>query len=303
MYREIIDFLKLNDVEYKENLKLGEISTVGIGGTSDFVAYPDSKERLILLLSFLKNNKIRYIVVGRMTNVLFPDEKYSGVVIRTDRISSYTIQENVLNVDCGMTMPYLANALCKAGLSGFEGLSGIPGSIGGAIVGNAGAFGSEIADMLIDVDCFDFASGEVVCIPKSELIFSYRTSAFKQNMSLAILSARFKLCRRNPELIKADMNKFQQIRKSTQPIGQLSLGSTFKRCKSDMPAARLIDECGLKGVTLGGAQVSAKHAGFIVNTGVATAKDYLSLISYIKKCVQDKFGIILEPEIEVIENI
>lgn len=303
MYREIKDFLKLNDVEYKENFKLSEISTVGIGGVSDFVIYPDSKKILILLLSFLERNKIQHKIVGRMSNILFADAKYNGIVIRTDRISAYTIQENVLNVDCGMAMPHIANVLCKAGLSGFEGISGIPGSMGGAIVGNAGAFGSEIADMLIDVDCFDFSSGKIVSFSKSELNFSYRTSAFKQNISFSILSARFKLCSRNSDMIKADMNKFRQIRKSTQPIGQLSLGSTFKRCSSDISAAKLIDECGLKGIKFGGVEVSTKHAGFIVNTGRATGEDYLKLINHIKKCVQEKFGITLEPEIEIIQNI
>lgn len=299
MNREILDFLKMNDVEYKERLRLDGISPIRIGGEASVVAYPDSVEKLTRFSDFLKNTEIKHKIVGRMSNILFPDEKFDGIIIRTDRLSQYRIDRNILTVFCGASLPLISCALCKAGLSGFEQLSGIPGSIAGAIIGNAGAFGREIADRLLDVRYYDYVYGDVLTLSRNEAEFAYRSSGFKR-MNAVVISARFSLNYSDTLSIKGEMDRCRQIRKSTQPTKQPSLGSTFKRPGENIYAAKLIDECGLKGYGIGGAQVSQKHAGFIVNTGGATAKEYVDLSDHVAGCVLDRFGIHLEREVEVL---
>ena len=299
MYREVLDFLKMNDVEYKNGVSLATISPVRIGGEADIVAYPACEMQFFRLVQFLINENIKHKIVGRMSNVLFSDKKYRGVIIRSDRMSSFRIYGNILTVECGVALPYISLVLCSAGLHGFEGLSGIPGSIAGALIGNAGAFGYEISDSLIDVRCFDTRRERIIVFSKNELDFSYRSSFFKR-YNFPILSARFALEERECAEIKAEMEKYREIRRKTQPTDQPSLGSTFKRPSDTVYAARLIDECGLKGFGIGGAQVSAKHAGFIVNRGGATALDYIELSDYVKERVLERFGVSLEREIEII---
>ena len=195
-------------------------------------------------------------------------------------------------------MPFMAKILQRAGLSGFEGLSVIPGSIGGAVLGNAGAFGGEISDLLIDIEVYDTESGQVLRISKEDCGFSYRHSIFKERNCI-ILSVRFGLYDSDPDSVLAEMNRCAKARKSTQPTDKLSLGSGFKRPRSDLSAARLIDSCGLKGYSVGGAEISKKHAGFIINNGGATAGDYIALSDYAADCVYQKYGICLEREVEI----
>ncbi len=299
MHREILDFLKMNDVEYKSGLGLKEISPIKIGGRATVVAYPDNQSKLICLVNFLDNIKIKHKIVGRMSNILFRDENYDGFVIRTDRINTLFIDGNVLMVSCGMALPCLSRILCDAGLSGIEGLSGIPGSVGGAIIGNAGAFGCEIGDRVLDVTCYDKTSKEIISMSSEQADFSYRHSMLKQD-NLIVLSARLFLVESDSLSIKSEMDRCLKKRRQTQPTTLPSLGSSFKRPDESISASKLIDECGLKGYSVGGAQVSQKHAGFIVNTGDATAKDYINLMDYVKHRVFDKFNISLESEVEII---
>lgn len=299
MIREVLDFLKMNDVEYKDKTKLSAISPARIGGIAEIIAYPKDTDSFVELLFFLKNNKIKYKIVGRMSNILFSDSGFDGVVIRTDKLCQYRIASEELWVECGAALPRMAGILCLSGFSGFEGISGIPGSIGGAIVGNAGAFGVEISDFLKDVSYVDLTDGSCRTLSRKDIIFSYRSSPFKAS-NFAILSASFRLTEKDPSSIRSEMEKFRLIRKNTQPYGRPTLGSVFKRPRADLSAARLIDECGLKGYFIGGAQISPKHAGFIVNEARATALDFLSLADYAEQCVYNKFGICLEKEIEVL---
>ncbi len=298
MTGELFEFLKMNDVEYKESLSLASISPIRIGGEATAASYPDSENKLVSLVRFFEKSKIKYKIVGRMSNLLPPDEKYDGVVIRTDRIKDYYLDSNVLNVCCGISLPHIARVLQKAGLSGFEGLSGIPGSIGGAIVGNAGAFGRQISDLLLDVRVYDRSNGYFYSIKASDLNFGYRSSSIMRS-GIVITSARFNLSQSDPLSIKIEMDRCTNIRQSTQPTDKPSLGSCFKRPREDLTAARLIDKCGLKGHRIGGAQISEKHAGFIINTGGATAKDYIALSDYTAKKVFEKFEISLEREVEI----
>ncbi len=299
MNRELLDFLKMNDVKYIENLPLACISPIKIGAEATIVAYPNSENKLVNLVGFLENNKIRYKIIGRMSNVLPPDEKYNGVIVKTDRITSCGISGRILECSLGAGIPFVANLLCKAGLSGFEGLCGIPGSIGGGIACNAGAFGREISDLLLDAKVYDIEDECVVELANDDLDFAYRSSVLK-NRPWLLLSARFKLSESNTLSVKRRMSAIREKRRVTQPTDMLSLGSTFKRPPGGYSAAFLIDQCGLKGYSVGGASVSEKHAGFIINRGNSTAKDYIALVEHIKKRVSEAFGVRLQREVEIL---
>lgn len=299
MHREILDFLKMNDVEYKEGFCLAEISPIKIGPKAVAVFYPNSFDKLILLVNFLDSYQIEYKILGRMSNVLFLDNFYHGIVIRTDRLNYFSLNQNELTASCGISLPYLCNILCKAGLSGLEGLSGIPSSLGGALFGNAGAFGYEISDRVLDVVCYDKETHEIITLLKDSIEFSYRHSSFK-NSGFVILSARFLLSQSDEISIRNEMERFRKARYSSQPIDKPSLGSTFKRPNDVVFAAQLIDDCGLKGCSIGDAQISTKHAGFIINNGCATAKDYVDLSNFVADRVYEKYKIRLEREIEIL---
>lgn len=297
--REIVDFLKMNDVEYKEDVKLSQFSSIRIGGYCDLVVFPNNKEKLVDLLRFLEKEKIQYKILGRMSNVLPPDEKYHKIVIKTDRLLGVFQDDNIITVSAGESIPALSKIMLKCELSGIEELSGIPGSIGGAIVGNAGAFGRKVSDILWDVEYYDCSQDEVKTIRKDQANFTYRSSIFKTK-PYVILSARFVMEKGTYERIRANMQEIARIRREKQPYGLPSLGSVFKRPGEGLFAAKMIDECGLRGYRIGDAEISSKHAGFIVNLGNATSNEFLVLSRYAKKQVLLKFGVKLTEEIEIL---
>lgn len=299
MFEYVKEFLKMNDVEYRENVKLKLLSPIRIGGNAKIIAYPDSALKYVQILRFLGAIKCKFRTLGRMSNLLPSDDGYDGVIIKTDRIRRFYITSNILYTYCGITTAILAGETCRAELSGLEELSGIPGSIGGAIFGNAGAFGREIADVVSDVTFYSPADDRIYTASAREIDFSYRNSAFKRGLGY-IISARLNLTHSDKDSIAARMNNVKEARQRTQPIGELSLGSTFKRPLSDLPAAKMIDECGLKGYSIGGAEISKKHAGFIINRDGALAEDYLRLADYASDKVYEKFGVRLEREVELL---
>ena len=298
MLKEILDFLKMHDVKFKENTKLRDISPVKIGGVAEILAYPDSEEKLVAIVDFFNKCKIKHKILGRMSNVLPPDEKYEGVIIRTDLLKGAFLSGERLIASCGASLPLLSSLACDCGLGGLEGLSGIPGSLGGAIVGNAGAFGDEIADRINKIRVLDHSSNEIYFMSASDAKFGYRSSCFK-GCSLVILSAELILTPSDSRSVREKMNACRSRRLNSQPT-EPSLGSTFKRPSDELYAARLIDECGLKGFFIGDAEISKKHAGFIINKGFATASDYIALADYTAKVVYDKFAVSLDREIEII---
>lgn len=299
MIREVLDFLKANEVEYRENYTLAGLSPIKIGGESSIVSFPDNISKLICLVNYLENIKIKHKIVGRMSNTLFSDSKYDGVVIRTDRIRQYEIRDKTVFAYCGVGLPRLAHACSVAGLSGLEALSGIPGSIAGAVIGNAGAFGGEISDRVISVSLFDKDTGEIIRLEGDKLGFSYRNSVLKGG-GLVLLSCSLRMCESDPYTVKKETDRIREIRKNTQPTNMPSLGSTFKRPDTGTPAARLIDLCGLKGCCVGGCSVSEKHAGFIVNTGGGTADDYIELTEKVRADVFTKYAVRLHTEVEFV---
>ena len=298
MNKELLEFLKMQDVEYRENALLSHFSSVKIGGETEIIVFPDTEIKLKEILKFLEKSEIQYKILGRMTNILPPDQKYNGVVVRTDKLDDYILKSNFLIASCGVTLPYISYKLCESGLAGFEGLSGIPGSIGGSVIGNAGSFGNDISDFLTFVRAYDIKRNRTFRLSKEECDFAYRSSCFKEK-GYVILSAEFSLYESDKSLLLKRRRELLWKRRESQPIALPSLGSVFKRPSADLSAGKLIDECGLKGFSIGGAQVSEKHAGFIVNTGGATAYDYLSLAEHVSKCVYQKFGVNLEKEIEI----
>ncbi len=296
MFEIFLDFLKTQDVEYRVDINLSDMSPIKIGGRVGFLVYPKSVSAMINLLKFLEYHSFSYKITGRMTNILFARDSYDVVIIRTDCLSSYSVKDEILNAECGLLLASKVHQLASSGYGGLSELSGIPGSIGGLIRTGAGAFGVDISDVLLSIDVYDSFADRRYEIMRADIPFSYRNCPISSG--LAILGAKIKLRAADIEKTKSEIFDFKRRRILTQPTAQSSLGSTFKRPPGDY-AARLIDEAGFKGFSVGGASVSLKHAGFIINSGNATASDVLTLMDIIEKEIYSKYNVRLEPEIEV----
>lgn len=295
-----------------------------IGGNADFYVRAKNIEEIKYILNMSNENNIPLTIIGNGSNLLVKDNGIKGIVLRIDidnidiektdlsviekiyNINNIKLQRNferdytIVTVGSGVLLGKLAQILLKNSIAGFEFASGIPGTIGGAVKMNAGAYGSEFKDIVIETICID-RKGNIVKLNNLEQEFEYRTSIYK-NKEYIILQTKLLLKHiENSEEIKIKMDEYKKSRIEKQPIEFPSAGSTFKR-GSDFITAKLIDDCGLKGYKIGDAQVSTKHAGFVINTGNATASDVLKLVDYIKKCVFDKFGKNIELEIEVVGN-
>ncbi|NLC87970.1 MAG: UDP-N-acetylmuramate dehydrogenase [Clostridiaceae bacterium] len=271
-----------------------------VGGKADFWIKIKTIEELRYIIEYTKKNDIPLTIVGNGTNLLVKDEGIRGITISLD-FDNIKIEENDENINVivgsGVKLPMLAMILQKNAIEGFEFASGIPGTIGGAIRMNAGAYGKEMKEIVKVAQYID-ESGNIKLLQNEDMDFSYRHSRFKEKQDI-IIEATLQLKKGNIDEIKQKMCIYKNTREEKQPIDKPSAGSTFKR-GTNYIAAQLIDQAGLKGYKIGGAEVSLKHAGFIVNTGNATAKDILNLVDYIIKTVYDKFGKVLELEIEVL---
>ena len=243
------------------------------------------------------NSKIQPKIVGRKSNILFADGTLESILIDASGVDFISFSQNEVTVGGGASIPLLSSLACSNGLSGFEELSGIPGSVGGAIVGNAGAFGREICDILHSVLVYDIITRGIREFQSFECDFSYRRSLFG-NDNYVILSAKFKLYECSSEEIRNRILAYREKRMKSQPT-EPSLGSTFKR-PSRGYAGEMIEKCGLSGFTVGSAKISEKHAGFIVNIGGATATDYLGLMKLASDKVYEKFSVKLQPEIKYV---
>ena len=298
MRYSFLEFLKMNEVEYKERMFIKEISPIRIGGIAKVIVYPDSFSKMILTVNFLVENKITYKVVGRISNILFRDEDIGLVLIKTDKLKSKEIHNNRISLFCGDTLYENIVTLAKEGYGGISELSGIPGSIGGMIAGNAGAFGKSISDVLSSAEIYIPSEGKVTIIENENMMFEYRNSIIKQS-DFIILRAEITLKTSDYRQTLEEISRFKKMRCNTQPTGYPSLGSVFKR-PNGRYAAKLIEDAGLKGASCGDMMVSEKHAGFFVNTGAATSRDFRMLIEKVKNAVYEKYGIKLEEEIEIL---
>ncbi len=284
------------DVDVNE--RMAPHTTFRIGGVADLLLTPHTGDGLCRILSRLVQDHIPYRVIGNASNLLIDDEGYRGVFVRTILLRDITFDGTFLIAETGASLARVAQMAMEKGLSGFEKLSGIPGSVGGALAMNAGAYGQEIAALVSFVDAFDTKRNCVVRLTKEELRFSYRQSAVS-DQSLVVLRACFHLQPRNVEEIRAEMKELAEKRRQTQPLEYPSAGSVFKRPPHDY-AGRLIEAAGLKGARIGDAEVSEKHAGFIVNRGHATASDVRLLIQLIQERVRAESDVLLLPEIDMI---
>ena len=291
--KELESILGSENVKYNE--PMSKHTTFKVGGIADIFITVNSKEKLLKTLEMLKNEKIT--IVGNGSNLLVTDKGIRGIVLKYTA-NTCEINDTIVKVDSGMTNARLANTLLNKKLTGYEFAAGIPGTIGGAIVMNAGAYGREMKDVVLETEFLDFETNEIRIFKNEELNFEYRKSIFENKKGI-ILSATFKFEHGNKNEIDEKMKEYAQKRRDTQPLDMPSAGSTFKRGNGFI-TAKLIDEAGLKGYSIGGAEVSTKHAGFIVNKGNATEKDIIDLIKYVQKEIYQKFGERIEPEIKII---
>ncbi len=298
MLENLYRCLKEQDVEIYERYSLARLSSINIGGEAAILVKPLTEKALTEVVKILYGFGVRYKTVGRMTNILPPDKGYDGVIVSTARLTGYSFSGTVLTAECGVVLGAIAQRLADLGLGGIEELCGIPGSVGGLITLNGGAFGKELSDVLISAKVYSAVDGRVYCLSPDELSMSYRHSAVGER-GLTVLSAELRLSVAERDIIIARLKELRDIRRRTQPLDMPSLGSVFKR-HPDGAVSKMIDECGLKGLRAGGAEISCKHAGFIVNTGGATADQVIELIEICKNAVRERFGILPEPEIEIL---
>ena len=289
-------FLTEKEVEYKRDASLLEYTTMRVGATADAIVYPHNVEKLISVVRYLKEKQIKYKIVGRMSNILPPDTHYFGIIISTLKLDHYRIDGDSVHLECGVMLSGAILRLAKDSLGGLESLFGIPGTVGGAVYSNAGAFGLEISDVIRSAFIYDVDNDEIREILFDEMKLSYRKSVFSQK-NYILLSATFTLSLSDQSAILEKIKQIKNERNMRQPTEYPSLGSIFKRY-GDVSAAFYIDKVGLRSFSIGGAEVSDKHAGFIINKGNATAGNIKELISYIKGRVYDVYSIRLEEEIE-----
>ena len=279
-------------------MPIANLSSIGIDTVVRMLVYPENAEQFVAIIDYLSEHNIKYKVLGNLSNVLFREKFFSGVVVKTTKIMRKSVAGNRVIADCGVIFASVIQNIAKLNLGGFEGLSGIPGSLGGMLQQNAGAYGYEISDRFISAEIYDSNLKSVYRYAKDDMRFSYRSSVLKDR-NLFVLSAEFEAIPTDKNDVLGQIKELSEKRKSAQPISQHSLGSVFKRING-VSAGYYIDQAGLKGLRVGGAEVSQKHAGFVVNIGDAVADDILELIRIIKQHVFDKFGIMLEEEIEII---
>lgn len=270
-----------------------------IGGNADVFVIAKNIEEIKCVIKFSKENNILLTILGNGSNVLVSDKGIRGIVLQvgTKEIKIEKQKNALVEVEAGVMLGALAQVLLKQSISGFEFAAGIPGSIGGAIRMNAGAYGGEMKDIVKDVTVLN-EKGEINVLTNEECEFSYRHSRFTDSKEI-VIKVTLELPLGNEAEIKAKMDEYDQSRREKQPLNLPSAGSTFKR-GSDFITAKLIDECGLKGYTSGDAQVSTLHAGFVVNLGNATAQDVLNVVNHVKQVVLEKTGKQIELEVELL---
>lgn len=280
------------------NVPMKKHTTFRIGGECDIFCEPKNAYELAGLIRLLNENNQSYIVLGNGSNVLVSDEGIRGVVIKIgEQMSEVSVCGEEITSGAGILLSRLSKRAMNESLSGMECISGIPGSVGGAVYMNAGAYGAEIADILQSVT-YVSREGEIITLEKADLNLGYRKSVFMENGGI-VTSCVLKLKKGDKEKIAQDMAEVTKKRVEKQPLELPSAGSTFKRPQGYFAGA-LIEECGLKGYSVGGAKVSEKHAGFVVNFDNATANDVLAVIEHVQKTVYEKFGVGLEPEVKFI---
>ena len=298
--KTILDILKESGVSFRENEPLSRHTSFRIGGPAKFFAEPSSRDEIVFLLRELRRSSLPYFIMGNGSNLLARDEGFDGLVIMLgEKFARITSNGCSITAEAGALMSRIARAALELELTGFEFAHGIPGSFGGGVFMNAGAYGGELKDIVAEVEYID-EDLEIKTCSGSEANFVYRGSRFKDNRALVILSARVDLQKGSKAEIEEKMRDLAARRRDKQPLEFPSAGSTFKRPEGYF-AAKLIEDCGLKGFSVGGAQVSEKHSGFVINTGGATFADVYELTEQIKAKVMKQYGVELEREVEIMK--
>lgn len=273
-------------------------TTFRIGGPADYFVTPHSKEEMKELLILCRKEQTPFYIMGNGSNLLVGDKGYRGVVIQLFKnLSNITVEHGRIHAEAGALLSRISKKAADAGLTGMEFASGIPGTLGGALTMNAGAYGGEMKDILLEAEVLT-AEGELQRIPVDEMDMGYRTSAVTEKHWL-VLGAALRLQAGDPRDIHETMEELKEKRVSKQPLEFPSAGSTFKRPEGYF-AAKLIMDSGLRGFSVGDAQVSEKHCGFVINRGQATARDVRTLMDEVQKRVEEKFGVCLEPEVKML---
>lgn len=281
----------------ERNYPLKKLNTWKIGGPGEIVFWPKKTEDLLQAVNWCKKSNTPVNLLGHGSNVLIPDNGLRGMIIVTTELRNINWQENTVTVEAGYPLMRLAREAAERGLGGLEFASGIPGTVGGAVVINAGAYGGEIGNLVKQVKVMT-KQGKLTALDKEQISFSYRNSSLL-TQELWVLECSMSLEYSDSENIKQTMKTLMEKRKKTQPLEYPNAGSVFRNPPGDS-AGRLIEEAGWKGFRIGDAQVSEKHANFIINRGKATAVDVLELIKIIQNDIQEKYDIWLEPEIKIV---
>ena len=297
--KQIKDYLP--DLRCLREEPMAKHTSFRVGGPARRMAFPDRGEQLVLLLSMARDCGARPLVIGNGTNLLAPDEGVDRLVIGTGGLSRLEPGEEPgsLVADAGVSLARLADFACKQGLTGLEFAHGIPGTVGGGVCMNAGAYGGELKQVITGVSAL-FPEEGVKRLTGEQMAFGYRRSFLTDEPEAVVLHAEFHLSPGEPEAIRETMGDLMARRKAGQPLEWPSAGSTFKRPEGHF-AGTLIDQCGLKGRMVGGAQVSEKHGGFVINRGGATCADIRELIRQVQETVWEKTGVRLEPEVRFVD--
>lgn len=293
---KLATFINLEDIYANEPMK--KHTSFKIGGNADIFVKVRDNEQIQKIIELAKKENEKITIVGNGSNILVKDNGIRGIVAKMCTASYEFIDEETIKVDAGMLNAKISKIALDNELAGFEFATGIPGTIGGAVKMNAGAYGSEMKNIIVSTTYLDLADNKIKTINNEQHEFAYRKSIFSSKKAV-ILDTTLKLTKANKEDIQAKINENNESRKAKQPTDKPSAGSTFKR-GTDFITAALIDQCGLKGFTVGGAQISEKHAGFVVNAGNATAQNVIELTEIVKQKVYERFNKQIELEIDII---
>lgn len=292
---------KLEKILDKNDIKINEPMSEHIyfkvGGPVDYLVNPKRKEQVVEIINLCRGENVPYYIIGNGSNLLVKDGGIRGVVIKLCELDNIEVKDNIIISECGALLSKVSEVALDNSLTGFEFACGIPGSIGGAVYMNAGAYDGEISQVIKWAEIID-GTGNLVKLSKEELKLGYRTSYVMEN-GFVVVSACFELKSGDKGLIKNRVNELTTRREERQPLEYPSAGSTFKRPPGYF-AGKLIQDAGLKGFSIGGAAVSEKHSGFVINRDNATAKDILELITHIQATIKEKFGVELNTEVRII---
>lgn len=283
----------------RRNEPMAQHTSFRVGGPAECIVEPENAEQLAKVKHYLWQLEMPYLVIGNGTNLLFSDVGYSGVIVKVGRrMSRVSVDGCLIRADAGVSMIRLAQIAQEHGLTGLEFASGIPGTIGGGVVMNAGAYGGEMSQVVQEVEVLD-RTGEELCLDNAVMDFGYRSSAIRRQ-PFTVTGVTLRLEPGDPEMIRAKMDELTAKRRAKQPLEFPSAGSTFKRPEGYF-AGELIMKAGMRGFQIGGARVSEKHCGFVINTGNATSADILDVIHEVQERVKERFGVDLEPEVVIVE--